>query len=266
MTTRRAEFRTSFGVMSALCSGAGGSRRCGVFVHGLGCDGSWFEAQAAAVAPGLLPWLIPDLLGHGRSEHPANPAAYRMESQAHAIAEVVAAAHSAEVVLLGHSMGGPIALLAAQALAARGGPPVAGLIYAEGNLDEGDAFMSAAIAAQRREEFVARGWGELLAGLRQDPAMASYLGTLEAAGPEVVHASCVSLVAVSRPEVTVPLLEGLACPKLFLFGERNRGRFSSEALAARHGTVRHVPDAGHAMYDDNPAAFWELVDGFCATL
>jgi len=266
MTARRVGFRTSLGVVSAVCGGGGGAGRCGLFIHGLGCDGSWFAVQAGAFDMGPLAWLAPDLLGHGCSERPADPCAYRMESQARALAEVVAATRSAEVVLVGHSMGGPIALRLAEILTRGGGPRVVGLVYAEGNLDEGDAFMSAQVANQDREAFLATGWAELVAELRRDPGMASYLSTLEAAGPLVAHASCASLVEHSRPEVTVPLLLGLDCPKLFLFGERNRGRFSSEKLAAGLGTVRFVPDAGHAMYEDNPSAFWALVRDFCATL
>jgi haloalkane dehalogenase len=245
---------------------AGQGARVGLFIHGLGCDGSWFEDQAGELDLGPLPWLVPDLLGHGRSACADDPEGYRIESQAQALAEILATERCAEVVLVGHSMGGPIALRLAEMLMRRDGPRVAGLIYAEGNLDRGDAFMSARVADQDRETFLTDGWDELLAGLRREPGLGSYLRTLEAAGPLVVHASCISLVEHSRPEVTVPRLSRLDCPKLFLFGERNRGRFSSEALAASLGTVRFVPDAGHAMHEDNPREFWALVRDFCSTL
>jgi pimeloyl-ACP methyl ester carboxylesterase len=126
--------------------------------------------------------------------------------------------------------------------------------------------MSRTIAEQSWETFFTSGWGRLIGDLSGDLQMASYVRTLTSAGPLTVHASCLGVLAHSREEITTALLRRFAFPKLFIFGERNRGRFTSELLARRFGEVRYVPDAGHAMYEDNPDAFWGLVRGFCAAL
>lgn len=256
---------TRHGVVSYLATTGAAARR-GLFVHGLGCDGSFFAAQAAELDLGFLPWLVPDLLGHGASARPTDPLACRMESQAAALADLLTAEGVAEVVLVAHSMGGPVALRLAEVLETEGGARPVGLVYAEGNLDENDAFLSRGVAEQPWEAFEAEGWPALLAGLERQPGASSYLRTLRSAGPRAVHASSVSLVAHSREAVTTALLRRLDCPKLFLFGERNQGRFTSEGLARRLGEVLFVPGAGHAMHEENPPAFWGLVRDFARAL
>jgi len=189
-----------------------------------------------------------------------------MAGMAAALAGLLAQEGIREAVLVGHSMGGAVALALARQLRETGAVRVAGLVLAEGNLDAGDAFLSARVAAQSREDFLAHGWDALLTELAAQRGMAGYLRTLRRAGAETLHAYSVSLVAMSRAEVTVPLVEAVDAPRLFVFGERNRGRFTSEALARRLGPVAFVPRAGHAMYADNPAVFWSMIREFLAGL
>ncbi len=266
MRCARRAAATPFGRVSFLRAGGPAGARAGLLAHGLGSDGSWFPAQHREHDLGFLPWLVPDLLGHGRSDRPDGDDAYRMAGQARALAELLAAEGVGEVVLVGHSMGGLVALRLAELLAREGRARVVGLVLAEGNLDPGDAFMSRGIAAQDRATFVAAGWPLLLAELAAVPGLAAYRRSLERAGAHVVWASAVDLVRESRPEVTVPLARGVAAPRLFLFGERNRGRYTSEALARELGEVAYVPGSGHAPHEDNPPAFWRLVRDFNARL
>jgi len=263
--TSRASLTTTLGALSVLRNESC-AQRTGLFVHGLGCSGSFFEAQARAVELDFLRWLVPDLLGHGESAKPQGEEPYSMEGQALALAELLAAQGSREVVLVAHSMGGPIALRLAERLRAGHAARVVGLVYAEGNIDANDAFISAQIAAQPWPVFERLGWPRMIEDLAADPAFASYLSTVTIAGPWTVWASCVSLAAHSLESVTLPLLVQVRAPKLFLYGSRNQGKFTSEAIARGLGEVRLVPDAGHAMVEDNPAAFWALVRDFCSAL
>ncbi|HQF88748.1 MAG TPA: alpha/beta fold hydrolase [Acidobacteriota bacterium] len=241
-------------------------RREALFIHGLGVDKSWFAVHHARYRLNFAGWVVPDLPGHGESDHPADPAAFDMEAMAAALAELLDAEGIREIVLVGHSMGGAVALALAQQLRNSGAARVAGLVLAEGNLDANDAFLSARVAAQSREDFSVCGWDALLAELAAQRGMAGYLRTLRRAGPDTLHGCSVSLVAMSRAEVTVPLVEAVDTPRLFVFGARNRGRFTSEALARRLGPVAFVPRAGHAMYVDNPAGFWSVIRAFLAGL
>jgi len=77
-----------------------------VMLHGLGATGEVWRG-VEALLPGSWPggWLVLDLPGHGRS--PWAPA-YDFGAQAHAVSAMVPAGR--DVVLLGHSMGGMVAL------------------------------------------------------------------------------------------------------------------------------------------------------------
>lgn len=266
MELTRRVLETRFGTVSYLRSAGAMPKRTGLFIHGLGCDGGWFSEHFGRHDLTFVTWFVPDLLGHGKSGRPEDLVAYRMESQAQALDELLSAEGSAEVVLVAHSMGGLVCLRLAELLERRGSARVLGLVYAEGNIDENDTFMSRGIAEQSWETFATSGWAKLIGDLTGDPALSSYLRTLTSAGPLTVHASCMNLVAHSREEVTTALLRRFTFPKLFVFGARNRGRFTSEVIARRFGEVRYIPDAGHVMYEDNPEAFWGLIRGFCASL
>lgn len=90
-----------------------------VMLHGLGATGEVY-AGLEALLPGSWPggWLVVDLLGHGRSPRAAS---YTFEAHAAAVAEVLP--RDRDVVLLGHSMGGMVALALAPRL-----PRVVGVV------------------------------------------------------------------------------------------------------------------------------------------
>jgi pimeloyl-ACP methyl ester carboxylesterase len=77
-----------------------------ILLHGLGMNGSVWEPFLAHLAgwPGRI--VIPDLRGHGRSPHAS---AYSTEAQAADVAALVEGERG--VYVIGHSMGGMIALV-----------------------------------------------------------------------------------------------------------------------------------------------------------
>lgn len=77
-----------------------------VLLHGLGGTAELWRG-VEALLPGAWPggWVVVDLPGHGRS---APAASYRFEAQADLVAETLPSGR--ELVLLGHSMGGMVAL------------------------------------------------------------------------------------------------------------------------------------------------------------
>jgi pimeloyl-ACP methyl ester carboxylesterase len=86
-----------------------------VFIHGWTCDLTFWRGQAPVYQKHRS--LLVDLPGHGRSEKP--DVSYTRERFARAIAAVMSDAGVERAVLVGHSMGGPIATTFLQLFPAR---------------------------------------------------------------------------------------------------------------------------------------------------
>ncbi|MGW4910973.1 alpha/beta fold hydrolase [Streptomyces sp. NPDC004270] len=216
-----------------------------VYIHGLGCAGS-ADFAGTVTHPDLhgRRAVVLDLLGHGFSDRPeAFPGT--LEAHAEAVAAVLDHCGIRDAVLIGHSMGGSIAIVLAAArpeLASR-------VVVAEPNLRAGGGLYSAAIAAHREEDFVSHGFRTVLAGLEPD-----YAARVRAADPAILHRSAVSLVGGTTPG-TAEIFFGLPQPRVMLLGTRSRPYQDEHAVRAAGIPVVEVPDAGHHMMRDNPAGF-----------
>jgi pimeloyl-ACP methyl ester carboxylesterase len=220
-----------------------------VFLHGLGSASSSYFPRAAA-HPRLRDHrsILIDLLGHGYSDRPER-FDYAMEGQAEI---VVALLHSLKIegcVLIGHSMGGSIAVLVAAAapnLTAR-------LVIAEANLDPGQGVVSGPITSMTEQEFVVHGHAEFVDQMR-GAGCPDYAGTLQVADPAGLHRSAVSLIAERHPTYR-ECLARLHLPRTFLFGEENLPDPDVDLLVADGVEIRVIPESGHDMMADNPDGF-----------
>lgn len=100
-----------------------------IFVHGWTCDESSWAAQVAALEADYRVVTL-DLPGHGKSDAPA-PNQFSMELFAQAVEAVRAEVGADKVVLVGHSMGGPVI----RQYALDHPEHVAGLVAVDGQLD-----------------------------------------------------------------------------------------------------------------------------------
>eukprot|EP00961_Rhodomonas_salina_P035213 473682-Rhodomonas_salina.2 len=119
------------------------------------------------------------------------------------------------------------------------------MIYEEGNLDEGDCFGSKKLASK----------GAPPVGPESSEPILRKFGQ---------HACATDLVKVSCTNDLLPRLLHLkssGIPVWFAYGEKNRGRFSSEKLLAHHEQpITFIPEGGHSMHADEGApAFWRFV-------
>jgi len=217
-----------------------------VYLHGLGCAGSADFTEIAALSGGRA--IVVDLLGHGFSDRPKDfPGT--LEAHAETVAALLDHEGVKDTVLVGHSMGGAVAIVLAAArpdLASR-------LVLAEPNLRTGGGLYSGPIAAYREEDFVSHGFRTVLAGLEPD-----YAARMRAADPAILHRSAVSLVRGTAPG-TAELLYGLPQPKVMLIGTRSRPYADEPAVRQAGIPVVDVPHAGHHMMRDNPEGFVALV-------
>lgn len=126
-----------------------------LWVHGWQCTSTGELLPVAVQAPlrGRRSLLI-DLLGHGHSDKPLD-FGYALEDHARTIVALIDALGVRDCSLVGHSMGGAVAILVAAARATN----VALLIMAEGHVDAGGGVR---LGGQTEDQFVERGFQELL--------------------------------------------------------------------------------------------------------
>ena len=239
-----------------------GSDPAVVFIHGLGAASSC-ELVGVASRPAFARRrrLLIDLLGFGYSDRPYG-CRYRLADHARSVAAVLEAAGAVGCPVIGHSLGGTVAVT----LAGVRPDLVSALVVAEGNLDPGVGTGSVEIAAWSEAEYVSRGHdfmlGRLLAEARSgDPAAGAYAAAFRLAAPHAVHRSAVGLLARTRPTARESLY-AFPGPKAFVFGARSLPDADQDVLPQHGVDVLVVPDAGHAMMVEAAEAFARLVGRF----
>ncbi|MFE5795983.1 alpha/beta fold hydrolase [Streptomyces sp. NPDC056503] len=221
-----------------------------VYLHGLGCTAaSDFAHIATHPALGGGRALLVDLLGHGLSDRP-DDFDYRPEGQAAAVAALLDHLDLTGVELVGHSMGGAVAIHLAAARPGR----IARLVVAEPNLYAGGGAFSRPVARQPEDTFVQTGYARMLALADR----VDYAARLRLADARAVHRSAVALVEGGDPEAG-DVLRALTLPRAFLVGEKSLPDRAAEQAAEMGVPVLEVPAAGHNLMLDNP-------DGFAAAL
>ncbi len=203
--------------------------------------------------------IIPDLIGHGESSKPPN-FSYSMDDQAKVLNRLLKRLSlKSNIVLVAHSMGGPIAVSLAELLSDR----VVGLIYAEGNIDVGDCFFTKfVIDSFSLEKWEEIGFKQSLAEFRKDPNFADFAVSFAKAGAITIYKSSEDLVRVSIEDTLLDRLIQLSIPILAIFGAKNKGKFSSEKKLQSKFPIQYIPEAGHGLMVDNPRIFFETIIDF----
>ncbi|RQO77477.1 alpha/beta hydrolase [Aquitalea sp. FJL05] len=226
-----------------------------LFIHGLGCAGSSdFPRVAADPALAGKRRLLLDLLGAGFSDRP-DDFAYTIAAHAETVASLIDHLGLPQLDIVGHSMGGAVAIAASSLRPAR----VAQLVLLEPNLDRGGGPFSRALAAMSEDEFIQRGQRRM-ARLASREGSPLWAGSLAASHAPAVHRAAVSLVAGAEPSWRSQLL-ALTMPRSVVFGSLSLPQPDREQLPAKGVAVHVLADAGHAMSEDNPAGLATLLAG-----
>jgi len=236
-----------------------------LYVHGLGDSRKWFLKHFATYSLDRFSWIIPDLLGHGDSSKSDKAEAYSMDQQAKYLSDILEEEHVKQLSLLAHSMGGPIAVSLIELLAYQSDtitkPKL--LFYLEGNLDAGDAFFSSQAARMTFSEFKQEfeSFCNQILGDSEEEHMVDYIAAFRKAGPFTIWASSKDVAQVSvKGDLLNRLLAHHGLTSYFIFGEKNRGVFSSEKLVRDAKLpLLFIPNAGHGLHTENPSYFWTIV-------
>jgi pimeloyl-ACP methyl ester carboxylesterase len=236
-----------------------------VFLHGIGRSSTTLAHVAAHERLRGPRTLLVDLLGFGLSDKPED-FSYTLDDQADTLMALLEA-RASPARLIGHSLGGAIAVL----VAARRPDLISKLVVAEGNLDPGGGPMSLAIVAQSEEEYVRKGFRRSLDEMRKEARanpssiFAATLGVQALASPRAMYRTARALVELTRPTIREQLIR-LDRPRTFIVGawtvaaeEKPPSGEAGEGLKGTGVRVLTVPDAGHPMMFQNP-------DGFAAAI
>jgi len=220
-----------------------------VYLHGLGAaSSSSFPRCAGHRQLRDHRSILIDFLGYGYSDRPANYS-YSMQAQADTVASLLDSLELENSVLIGHSMGGAIAILLAQ-----GRPDlISTLIVAEGNLDPGPGFVSGRITSMNEDLFADEDYKRFISEI-SSAGYHDYAATVLAADPVGLHRSASDLIADREPTYRQMLYQ-MKIPRTYIFGEMTLPDPDEETLRSNDIDVRIVANAGHDMMSDNPNGF-----------
>lgn len=218
----------------------------------------------------VAPHAAPDLLGYGEYRD-VSPDDISLPAQVEHLMKFIDARYSDAVVdLVGHSVGGAIAMLFAHAYPDR----VRRIVNVEGNFTLADAFWSASVGRMSADAADAMLAGFVAAPLRW------IRGAIPDAAPEMqpvatrwlAHQPSSSLRAMGRSVVEITgsenystLLRGVfeRHPVFLLAGERTRGGWHLPGwAAARCADMKVLAGCGHLMMVERPEQFAETIAAF----
>jgi pimeloyl-ACP methyl ester carboxylesterase len=204
--------------------------------------------------------LLVDVLGAGFSDSP-DAFSYSLEDHAATIASLLDHLGLSGATVVAYSFGGAVAIT----LAAMRPELVAALVLAEPNLEPGGGFLSGRIARQSEATFRSAGFAELLAesrakGRAGSRSWAVTSGMMQLASPRGLHRTAVGLVKGTQPTMRERLLT-LPIPRTLIRGAASGPNPREAELATSGVRLRSVPEAGHGMMWENPAAFVAAVRG-----
>ncbi len=231
-------------------------------------------AEWAALIPALAPLrtvVAVDLIGHGRSPAPADPARYTMERTIADLLALLDALGHERVEALGYSLGGRVALQLAAAAPTR----VRGLILESASPGIADAAERAArvaadeaLAARIEQQGLAwfvDHWAGIPLFASQAALPAEERAALRARrlrGTATGYANSLRGMGAGRQTSLWTQLPQLAAPTLIISGERDARYVAIGAqMAAAMPMARQVvvPGAGHTVHLEQPRAFRDLV-------
>ena len=199
-----------------------------VYLAGLGLA-STAAYPRIVIEPGLSDRrsILVDWFGCGYSDRP-DYFGYSLEEHASTLSRLLDHIGLKQYVLVGHSMGGAVAI----ELASKRSDLIVQLVLAEANLEAGGGMLSRTIANKTESDFIALGYPELINDRRSAAMAGDYiasiaLGMWQVTSPLAFHRSAVSLVKGTQPVMWEQLIK-LPIPRTFIFGSRSLEEYEED--------------------------------------
>jgi pimeloyl-ACP methyl ester carboxylesterase len=225
-----------------------------LFMHGLGCAKSGFDDVFQVDSLDGFSICTFDFPGHGDSP-PLDADRYSLDIYADVVCALVRRLSPEGLLLVGHSMGGAVGLIATQSLKL----PV-GFVSIEGNLLAGDCgLVSRQMATQSLDEFITHGHPGFLSALRgsarrDSRAWARWYGM---AAPAAIHGSARSLVKWSESGKLLQFFTAIG-HRAYCYGTEG-DRISHLLPYLDRVDMYPISGAGHFPMVDNPTELYDLI-------
>ena len=235
-----------------------------LMIHGLVGSLHYFNPQGRLKGVTVV---TEDLLGYGRLVD-VPPGRLTLGAQADHVVRRIDTLPEGPLWLLGHSMGGAVAVLVTDRRPGR----VCGFINVEGNFTEKDTFWSQRIAAQSPAEWAGSyrvmqsdpgGWLERC-GIHPDPQRVTWSEHILANQPAAtVYAMAQALIEETLCSDYVAMIQRLLDGGLHLHliaGANSAADWGvPDFVRAAAASYTEQPDAGHLMMLEDPDAFCKII-------
>lgn len=223
-----------------------------IFIHGLGCAGSFDYVEVASILKSKHRIILIDLLGAGYSDKPLS-FKYTVASHAKYLQEFTEDLNLGKMIVFGHSLGGAIAIELCNLLKDR----VQTLILSEANLDPSSPDSASFEIANFDEDDLDSTFERKLTEYEK-LGNTMWVATLRNWLPKAAFE--ISTNAVSGGKTSWrELLYDFEFPKYFIFGEESLPDADFEKLKEHGVKIEVVPNAGHSMAWENPNGFAQVI-------
>lgn len=218
-----------------------------LFIHGLGCAGSFDYPQVAAQKTIVNHRrILVDLLGAGFSDRPKE-FSYTVLDHALYLKEFLEDLKIKKFIIYGHSLGGAVAIELARLCTQK----VHALILAESNLDPSEeGSYSKTFASYTEEDFIQEGFQKMLLQYKNGDN-AIWVSSLAQWLPLAAYRISRNAVEGGRPSWR-SILYDLAVNKSFIMGEYSLTEIDTNELMQHNIHIEVVNEAGHSMAWENP--------------
>jgi pimeloyl-ACP methyl ester carboxylesterase len=229
-----------------------------LYIHGLGCSKNDFSDAVTSDYFKDYTLAAFDFPGCGSSPYPES-AVFTIDDLVEITEAMAAKLTLQEPFIIGHSMGGLVALLFIEKHANM----AKGFVNIEGNLAPTDCFFSREASQCSFSEFektVFSNFKRRLSGTK-NRGLEQYADSLERSSPKAFFDICPSLVDYSDNGNLLQRFVRLSIPKLFVYGEENRDLSYLPDLKTECEVIE-IKKSGHFPFYDNPKGFYTALSDF----
>jgi pimeloyl-ACP methyl ester carboxylesterase len=223
-----------------------------LFIHGLGCSKDSFKDVWDFSGFRNFRILCVDLLGFGDSSKPKD-FSYTLKEHAEVCKKIIEKLNLKKINLVGHSMGGAVALLLIKKIPER----IISFINLEGNLIGEDCGVSRKAISVPYDEFKKTVFSQIKHEIKKvgDKSSKSWYKWLSKSDSYGFYQSSKSLVKWSDSRKLLKRFINLNLKKYYIFGEEDQNLPIVKLLK---GDLKiKISNSGHFMMIDNPKEFYQ---------